>query len=394
MQREQLIAETKTLLQLVAQQSTALADDVMQLDVNEYVDPEQFQRERTQLFRDYPQFVGPSCLLPSPGDYFAFDDTGIPILVVRNSDGQLNAFLNICSHRGAPLSDCDHGHAKKGRMFSCPYHGWSYDLDGKLIGIPFGNEGFGGLDRSQLSLRPLQVREKHGLIFVMPNPELDFDIDEVLGGLDQRLSGFGLADDYYLGSKRVETSFNWKLNMDTFHEFYHFEHLHPESIATMAYSNVSSYQQCGRNHSMGSPTLQINELTELPEAQWQPRKYASFVNYIFPNTVIFVVEDHFQTWRVYPVSADKSVVYHSMFLPQKPATEQERIEYETYFQLINDVAVSEDYALVDRINRGLHAGLPRTAILGRNEPGVQNMHRQIHAVLGMSGAQPAASEVR
>ncbi|MCB1704890.1 MAG: aromatic ring-hydroxylating dioxygenase subunit alpha [Halioglobus sp.] len=382
MQRQALVEEIKTLMDLVARNTTTLADSVMEIDVSEYSDPAQFQREKTELFRNYPQFVGPSCVVPEPGDYFAFDDTGVPILIVRQPDRSLRAFVNICSHRGAPLNECDHGKARKGRLFSCPYHGWSYDLQGKLVGVPFGNEGFPGIDRDALGLRPLDVQEKHGMIFVMPNPELSFDIEEVLGGIQERLSGFGFEDSYYLGAKQVFTDFSWKLNMDTFHEYYHFEFLHPNSIATMAYSNVANYLQYGRNHSMGSPALAINELKDIPQEQWEPMNYSSYVNYIFPNTVIFVVADHFQTWRAYPISPDRSVVYHSMFLPQEPASPEQRQEYEAYFQMINDVAVAEDYSLVDKVHRGLQAGISRKVIIGRNEPGVQNMHRQLHDVLG------------
>jgi phenylpropionate dioxygenase-like ring-hydroxylating dioxygenase large terminal subunit len=323
-------------------------------------------------------------MIPEPGDYFAYDDTGIPILIVRNEAGVLNAFVNICSHRGAPLNECESGKAKKGRMFSCPYHGWSYDLEGALIGVPFGNEGFDSIDRSTLGLKRLQVEEKNGMIFVMPNPELRFDIDEVMGGIDERLSGFGFNDHYYLGSKQVFTNFSWKLNMDTFHEYYHFEFLHPNTIAQMAYTNLATYHQYGRNHSMGSAALSINELRDIPHDQWNPRAHSSYVNYIFPNTVIFVVEDHFQTWRVYPISPDRSVVYHSMFLPEKPADEAQRKSYEEYFQMINDVAVQEDYTLVDKINRGINCGIDRKVLVGRNEPGVQNMHRQLHDLLGQS----------
>ncbi len=381
MQRQQLVEEIKILLDLVARKTTTLADSVMEINVSEYTDSALFEREKIELFRNYPQFVGPSCILPEPGDYFAFDDTGIPILIVRQDDASLKAFVNICSHRGAPLNECTHGKAKKGRMFSCPYHGWSYDLKGTLIGVPFGNEGFDSIDRDALGLQTLNVQEKHGMIFVMPNPDMTFNIDEVLGGIQERLSGFGFEDHYYLGAKQVFTDFSWKLNMDTFHEYYHFEFLHPESIATMAYSNTAHYKQYGRNHSMGSPSLAINELEEIPEDQWQPREYSSYVNFIFPNTVIFVVNDHFQTWRVYPIAPDRSVVYHSMFLPAEPKTSEERRSYEEYFQMINDVAVAEDYSLVDKINRGLQAGLARKVLVGRNEPGVQNMHRQLHDVL-------------
>ena len=381
MQRPQHIEEIKSLMDLVDRKTTALADSVMEIDAREYHDPQQFEREKIELFRNYAQFVGPSCMIPEPGDYFAFDDTGIPILIVRNQEGVLNAFVNICSHRGAPLNECSHGKAKNGRMFSCPYHGWTYDLQGKLVGVPFGKQGFDTIDRATLGLKPLQVEEKHGMIFVMPNPEKRFDIDEVMGGIGERLSGFGFKDHYYLGAKQVHTGFSWKLNMDTFHEYYHFEFLHPESIAQMAFSNLATYHQYGRNHSMGSAVLQINELKEIPEEQWNPRSYSSFVNYIFPNTVIFIVEDHFQTWRVYPISPDRSVVYHSMFLPQEPKDEQQRKEYEDYFQMINDVAVAEDYSLVDKINRGINCGIERKVLVGRNEPGVQNMHRQLHELL-------------
>jgi phenylpropionate dioxygenase-like ring-hydroxylating dioxygenase large terminal subunit len=384
MQREKQIEELVSLMDLVDHKTTALADSVMEIDVSEYYDPARFEREKIELFRNYAQFVGPSCMIPEPGDYFAFDDTGIPILIVRNEAGVLNAFVNICSHRGAPLNECESGKAKKGRMFSCPYHGWSYDLEGALIGVPFGSEGFDSIDRSTLGLKRLQVEEKNGMIFVMPNPELRFDIDEVMGGIDERLSGFGFEDHFYLGSKQVFTNFSWKLNMDTFHEYYHFEFLHPNTIAQMAHTNLATYHQYGRNHSMGSAALSIDELRDLPQDQWNPRAHSSYVNYIFPNTVIFVVEDHFQTWRVYPISPDRSVVYHSMFLPEKPADDVQRKSYEEYFQMINDVAVQEDYTLVDKINRGINCGIDRKVLVGRNEPGVQNMHRQLHDLLGQS----------
>ena len=380
MQAQELNQEAKILLDLVARKTTSLADHVMELDVSEYANPGQFKRECQELFRNHAQFVGASSLLPNPGDYYAFDDTGIPIIVTRKADGSLGAYLNACSHRGAPLGD-GLGQANKKRLLSCPYHGWAYDLDGKLIGVPFGDEGFTGMDRETRGLRPLDVQEKHGMIFVMPNPELSFDIDEVLAGIGSQFSGFGFDNHHFLGVKRVETAISWKLNMDTFHEFYHFDTLHPETIALTAYNNVCHYQQFGRNHFMSSPSRQIHDLEQQSEDQWQPREHMSFVSYIFPNTVIFVVGDHFQTWRVYPVDQQHSVVYHSMYVPKAPQTEEEEAEYQAYFQMINDVAVTEDYALVEKMQRGVNAGIERTMMIGRNEPGVQNMHRQINDLL-------------
>ncbi|MFM7784341.1 MAG: aromatic ring-hydroxylating oxygenase subunit alpha, partial [Gammaproteobacteria bacterium] len=334
MQHAELIEEARILLDMAERKSTSLADAVMRLPVMHYADPLAFAAERQALFRDYPQFVGPTCMLPEPGDYYAFADTGIPILVVRREDGSLSAFVNACSHRGAPLGE-GRGQARRGRLLSCPYHGWSYDLGGKLVGVPFGSEGFPDIDRAALGLRRLDVQEKDGLIFVMPNPALGFDIDDVLGGIGASMSGFGMDRHRLFGIKRVETAINWKLNMDTFQEFYHFEALHPETIAKMSHNNVCHYRQYGRNHSMSSPRIGIEALRHQQERDWNVRENLSFVDYIFPNTVIFVVGDHFQTWRVYPLDLRRSVVYHSMFLPELPGTEAARAETEAFFQMIN-----------------------------------------------------------
>ena len=385
MHQDALREEAKLLLDFVERKTCTLADGIMELDTAEYSDPALFERERVELFCNYPQFVGPSCLLREPGDFFAFDDTGIPLILVRKHDGTLGAYLNYCSHRGAPLGD-GVGQAKNQRLLSCPYHGWAYDLDGNLVGVPFGRDGFTEMDKDKRCLRPVQVAEQDGMIFVMPNPELGFDIERTLGGLGKHLAGFGFTDHHLFGIKRVETIMNWKLNMDTFHEFYHFDALHPDTIAQMSQNNICHYRQFGRNHFMSSPRTNIGELKAQDEAAWRPREYMSFVNFIFPNTVIFVVDDHFQTWRIYPTGRGSSVVYHSMFLPELPESDEGRAEMESFFQMINDVAVTEDYSLVEKIQRGLNAGIDRTVLVGRNEPGVQNMHRQIHDLLSPAEA--------
>ncbi len=382
MESKALIEETRLLMNMVDQSATSLADEVLELSTSTYTDPDLFAQERTRFFRDYPQFVGPSSLLPNVGDYFAFDDTGIPLFVIRTQDGGLNAFVNACSHRGAPIVD---GRGTQTRLFSCPYHGWTYDLDGQLRGVPYQDPGFCGMDKASKSLKRVAVAEKDGLIFALPNPQLNFDIDEILGGIGATLSGFDFAGHHLFGTKRMDVAMNWKLNMDTFHEFYHFNALHPETIAKMSYNNIAHYYQYGRNHQMSAPTRLIDNYRDKPETEWNTRQCLSLVNYLFPNSVIFVVEDHFQTFRLYPVDQNHSVVYHSMYLPQAPKDEEQQQFYAEYFQMINDVVVNEDYALGQRIQRGLTPGLERTVTIGRNEPGVQNMHRQIADVLAGGG---------
>jgi phenylpropionate dioxygenase-like ring-hydroxylating dioxygenase large terminal subunit len=122
--------------------------------VEGYFDPAQYRREVDVLFRKHPIVVGHSAQVSKPGDFVTHDATGQPILIVRGTDGVLRAFLNVCRHRSASVEQMPCGSNK--RAFVCPYHGWSYDLKGRLLGITDGT-AFGTVDRSRYGLRRLKV---------------------------------------------------------------------------------------------------------------------------------------------------------------------------------------------------------------------------------------------
>jgi len=170
--------------------TTAMAEAMFPNPVSAYTSEERLALEKRVLFREYPLLVGLSGRVAAPGDYLTDDDSGMPILLVRTAAGTLRAFANVCRHRGARVVDgCGSGK----RALSCPYHGWTYDLDGRLIDVP-GEEGFPGLSREEHSLRPLPVEEKYGLVWVRPapaEPEATIDIDAHLGGLAPELASFG-----------------------------------------------------------------------------------------------------------------------------------------------------------------------------------------------------------
>jgi phenylpropionate dioxygenase-like ring-hydroxylating dioxygenase large terminal subunit len=123
--------------------------------------------------------MGLGCRIPKPGDYFTDNNCGVPILVVRDHDGEVRAFLNVCRHRGAQVATAC-GQIK--RNFVCPYHGWSYDDRGKLVGIP-DSRNFDGVDRDEHGLVALPACERFGCIWVQPEPGTHFDIDKELGHL-------------------------------------------------------------------------------------------------------------------------------------------------------------------------------------------------------------------
>src|SRR5215471_10113366 len=159
---------------------------VSHTSVDEYYDPVRFQREVDLLFRKHPIVVGFSGQLRKAGDFVTHNDTGQPILVARGTDGVLRAFLNVCRHRSAAVEQKPCGANK--RAFVCAYHGWSYDLTGRLVGITDA-AAFGELERSKYGLRQLKVAEKYGLVWAVPRAleegeEASLDIDAYLGPIN------------------------------------------------------------------------------------------------------------------------------------------------------------------------------------------------------------------
>ena len=157
-----------------------MAERFTRNDTSAYTSPQRAARERDVLFRNHPIVAGFSSQIPNAGDYLTEDLAPVPILVVRNASGELRAFVNICRHRGAKLVA---GCGNTAKLFSCPYHAWSYDTDGRLFAIP-DDYGFEGLDRAASGLVALPVAEKYGLIFVTPAPgdsnNNTIDIDAML----------------------------------------------------------------------------------------------------------------------------------------------------------------------------------------------------------------------
>lgn len=171
---------------LLAMARTNTRDDAPGLShapVSEYFDPARYENEMGLLFRRYAVVVAFSGQLRKPGDFVTHNDTGQPILLVRGTDGVLRAFLNVCRHRSASVEIKACGAGK--RAFVCPYHGWSYDLTGRLLGISDG-AAFGDVDREHYGLRGLAVAEKYGLVWVVPtaleaDQDAALDIDAYLG---------------------------------------------------------------------------------------------------------------------------------------------------------------------------------------------------------------------
>jgi len=362
---------------------TAMGDAVYRHHVSDYTSPEQAGLEREMLFRHEPLLIGLSCELPNPGDYVTDDFSGVPILVVRNEAGQVNAFINVCRHRGARVaSGCGSGKT----VFSCPYHAWTYDRSGRLRSIPF-EQGFESVDKTSNGLRPLPVVEKYGMIWVMPTPGGSIDIDGHLAGMADDLVAFGLASYSHYETRVLRARLNWKLVIDTFLETYHLSTLHKNTIAPILHSNLGTFDGMARNLRMIGARKTIDALRQRPESEWDLVRHSALVYVLFPNTVFIMQGDHLETWRVYPGdSVDESKMHVSLYTPEPAVTDKARKYWTKNMDLLMATVQQEDFPLAENIQRDFHSGAQDFVTFGANEPALAYFHRSIKKMLGIDAA--------
>lgn len=363
--------------------STAMAQHPWANDVSAYHCPEHLAAETKLLFRGHPLLMGLSCDWPKPGDYRTDDLAGVPILVVRGRDGILRAFLNVCRHRGAKVAQ---GCGNQGAVFACPYHAWTYNLDGSLRGIP--DEGaFEGVRAERAGLTPLPLCERHGLVWVLATPAADrstkFEIDPWLGGLGPELASYG-AESYHLYDKRLTPeTMNWKILVDTFHESYHVGFLHKESLGPILVANVADFEAFGANHRIVFPRKKIERLRTLPESEWDLMWNSATVYCLFPNTLFVTQGDHLEVHRVFPAEGrpDRAIMETSFYVPKPVANEVEAQHWKKNLDLMMQVVMGEDFPTGRSMQTGFGSGAQTHTILGRNEPGMIHYHQSLRRAL-------------
>ncbi len=160
--------------------------------------------------------------IPEPGDYFQFKDLGVPLIVVRGTDGQVRCFYNTCQHRGAPVVREERG---SNRRLRCQYHSWTYEVDeGKLVAVP-DERDFVDLDWEQRCLPRVSCDVFEGFIFVNRDPDAQ-PVREWIGGAAEMFAPFGSEDLREVYRESVIVPCNWKVTAEAFLEVYHFKHIH------------------------------------------------------------------------------------------------------------------------------------------------------------------------
>ena len=180
------------------------------------------------------QYVGHLHRLVEPGSWLACEAAGEPVVVVRDLDGNLRAFYNVCRHRGGPLALSD----GCGRVLKCQYHGWTYQLDGTLRGVPHWNlvELF---DRDDYGLVSVRVETWDGLVFVNLDSEAE-PLANVFAGVSETIAPIRLADMTFHKRVVYDVQANWKVYVENFLEGYHVPIVHPELMKMYDFSNYET----------------------------------------------------------------------------------------------------------------------------------------------------------
>jgi len=372
-QRTQLMR--RVLLHLDAG-TTDVAEGVYRNPTSSYTDPDRLAREERVLFRELPLVMGMSCQIPKAGDRFTNDMTRTPILVMRGEDGTVRAFVNACSHRGARVAHgCGHG-----RNVVCPYHGWTYGLDGGLRGIP-DQRNFPGVDRAARGLVPLPAAERNGMIWVVPNPgsKGTLDVAAYLGALDDEIGSFGLERYHHYETREIRQRMNWKLGIDTFLESYHLGALHRNTVAPLLISNLSLFEPFGRHLREVFPRRSVETQRNVPESEWDFVTHNLLVYVLFPNTVFVVMADHVQVWRMFPAagSADECALLLDFFVPEPILTDSARGHWSRNMDLTIRTVCEEDFPTCEGMQRGFASGARGEVLYGRNEPALAHFQRGV-----------------
>jgi glycine betaine catabolism A len=364
----------RALAQMIADNAGKHGTCVTHIDASAYTCATRFAAEGGALFNALPQVIAPSALL-SPGTAIPHDGFGKPLLLTRDKDGNAHVFLNVCQHRGTRLVE---GNAPVcAKLLVCPYHAWSYTLDGRLAALPR-PDTFPGLNKSDHSLKELPSIEAGGLIWFAFEPA-DFSEAETLG---HDFDAFGLADTHLFARRMHDVAGNWKLVMDAFLESYHVQRLHSGTIGPFFKDGVTTGDTIGdhRRAAVG----RAEALSAIDTDDWPAvRRAMTFTYQLFPACVLVVSPDYINLMVLMPQSESRTLVEDFMLIPEKPVTEKAQDHWQRSWDLLDgQVFGAEDFRAVALGQQGLSSGAIDRITLGTLETGIRAFHDSVEARIG------------
>jgi choline monooxygenase len=354
-------------------QATVTATAAPALEPRYYIDPELQAAEQRLIFERTWQLAGHISSLPRAGSYLTARAGTQPVLVVRDEHHQLRAYRNVCRHRGSRLLS---GSGQCKAAIRCRYHGWTYRLDGSLIGVPEGLSFGERLDKSKLGLMPARVEELCGLVFVNLDPGATA-LSELVGDLPQRLARYRIESLKPFAPGAGTQPANWKAVADNYLEGYHIPIAHPGLMRMLDYKH---YDVEVHDHHVWFEA----PLRSRPSRNRLERLYAKLVTpmpglgdedrfvwryaFIYPNTTIDLYPDQVNTWQMLPDGIGRT---SDVFAGYRPAGADPRTRFVQWAnQRLNTLVLDEDIDLVDNVQQGLATRGYRCGPLSGRERGV------------------------
>jgi Rieske 2Fe-2S family protein len=360
----------------VAEGRNALGEGITTVEARVYTDSNRYELEQARLFRRLPQVIAPSALVARPNSAVAHDGFGLPLLITRDKQGRAHVFHNVCRHRGTRL--LEGGDIQCAPRIVCPYHAWSYSLDGALAGVPR-PDSFPGLDKAKHHLIELPSVEAGGLIWFARDNAADFS---GAGALAAEFDAFGLGG-HHLYRRRVhDVAANWKLIMDAFLESYHVTRLHASSIGKFFADGVTAADMIGPH--TRSAVGRAEYLAQLDHGDWPALRSAiTFAYQLFPATVIVVSPDYVNVMVLMPQGVGRTLVENFMLIPEPPSSEEAERHWQKSWALLDEGTFgAEDFRAAALGQEGIASGAIEVLTLGTLETGIKRFHEQIEAALG------------
>ena len=367
------------------------AGGIVRAPADTYTSTERFEREWETFFLNHPQIIGMSGDLDKPDTFMTTEDFGVPLLAVRNKQGEFKAYANVCAHRGVTVESLKRGEKSK---FSCPFHGWTYNNEGSLIGYPKGDQ-FGQIDKECYGLKELPALEKYGFLWVHPSAEGVIDLDEILGqDLIREFNSWNFQNLIFANEEEYPTEMNWKLAIDTFGETYHFSVLHKDSLFESFHGNCQMFDSFKRNGRLVLCRRTIDEMRKLPESEWDICSGTLPVYYLFPNIIFMPTNEGAFLVKEYPAENSPHKSYSKIsfyFYPhvlegikelEKTGVNAKQLLEEQY-QGFASVIRDEDYVAAASSHKGLKSGYLDYLTFGKNEPALHHYHNTYREALGL-----------
>ncbi|WP_051361867.1 aromatic ring-hydroxylating oxygenase subunit alpha [Solimonas soli] len=356
--------------------TTDLAADDLFVPVAHFTDPARAQAE-IALLKRLPLFVAHRSELPNAGDFVTRELLGMPLIVARQSDGGVRAYLNMCRHRGGRVEPETSGNK---RVFMCRYHGWSYERDGGgLRHVPYENS-FGPIERATQGLTPFRAEERHGLIYVDLSNDARRSLADWFGtDVDAQIAPWRLQDSQIVIDKTFTMDINWKLVMDGAIDIIHPRFLHQNGVGKLIETNVGVFKDFGRHGKHFGARSRLRSMARDGGALDGGSKYIGSNLVLYPNAMMIGAPEHVEFWTVWPAldSAARCTVQIRFLVRSEILDEHIEKRVHKSWEILEQAAMQEDWPMERWIQQNAEAWPHGSFRYGRSELACAHLHRQL-----------------